>query len=69
MSKVKIILNGEEKFFDQNITIFGLISKLNLDIKKIAVEKNLEIVFPENFSNTKLEEGDKIEIVYFIGGG
>ena len=44
MSKVKIILNGEERFLEQRITVAQLILDLELDIKKIAVEKDLQIV-------------------------
>jgi thiamine biosynthesis protein ThiS len=69
MSKVKIILNGEEKFLDQGITIEKLIFDLELDVKKIAVEKDLEIVNPQQFSEVILDEGARIEIVHFIGGG
>lgn len=69
MPKVKIILNGEEKFLDQGITIAKLISDLALDVKKIAVEKDLEIVNPAEFSEIILDEGARIEIVHFIGGG
>ena len=66
---VKIILNGEEKFFSQNTTIADLIKELDLDVKKIAIEKDLEIVDSNQFSQVVLEEGNKIEIVCFIGGG
>jgi len=66
---IKIILNGEEKNIGVNLTISDLISDLDLDIKKIAIEKNLEIVHNNAFSLTNIYEGDKIEIVSFIGGG
>jgi thiamine biosynthesis protein ThiS len=69
MSKVNILLNGEERFFDQEITVADLIAKLELDVKKIAVEKDLEIVNPDQFSATMLENGSRVEIVHFIGGG
>jgi thiamine biosynthesis protein ThiS len=42
---------------------------LELDAKKIAIEKNYEIIFPEDFAKNILNAGDKIEIVHFIGGG
>jgi thiamine biosynthesis protein ThiS len=69
MSKVKIILNGEEKFFDQEISVADLLANLELDTKKIAVEKDLEIVNPDQFSATMLSDGSRVEIVHFIGGG
>lgn len=69
MSKVKIILNGEEKFLEQKMSVAQLIAILELDTKKIAVEKDLEIVNPNQFSEVILDEGSRIEIVHFIGGG
>lgn len=69
MHQVKIILNGEEKIFQQNLSLLNLIDELELDIKKIAIEKNYQIILPEDFANNALCEGDKIEIVHFIGGG
>lgn len=69
MSKVKIILNGEERFLDQRMTVAQLILDLELDIKKIAVEKDLQIINPDQFLEVILDEGSRVEIVHFIGGG
>lgn len=66
---IKIFLNGEEKSVKSGTNVADLILELELDVKKIAVEKNLEIVLPEKFAETFLDEGAKIEIVHFIGGG
>ena len=46
-----------------------LILDLELDIKKIAVEKDLQIVNPDQFLEVILDEGSQVEIVHFIGGG
>ncbi len=69
MKKIKIILNGEEKEIKEASTIFDLVKDLDLDIKKIAVEKDLQIVNPDGFQKVILDEGSRIEIVHFIGGG
>ena len=69
MSKIKILLNGEEKFLEQKISVAQLITDLELDVKKIAVEKDLEIVNPDQFLEVILDEGSRVEIVHFIGGG
>jgi thiamine biosynthesis protein ThiS len=66
---VKIFLNGEEKILETKMTIEELVEKFELDVKKIAVEKDLEIVNPDLFSSTVIDEGSRIEIVHFIGGG
>lgn len=69
MSKIKITLNGEEKEINSGLTIKGLVDELELDLEKIAVEKDLEIVNIDEFEKIIIDEGAKIEIVHFIGGG
>ena len=69
MSQIKIFLNGEEKSLSKKMTILELLQDLELDSKKIAVEKDLEIVNQNNFASVILDEGARIEIVHFIGGG
>mgnify|MGYP001464211880 CR=1 FL=1 len=66
---MQIILNGTEKNFQNQISIATLIRELGLDERKIAVERNREIVPRTAFNSVSLCEGDKIEIVHFIGGG
>ena len=66
---MQIILNGTEKKFQDQISIATLIKELGLDERKIAVERNREIVPKTEFNSVSLCEGDKIEIVHFIGGG
>lgn len=69
MSRIKITLNGEIKEISANITILSLIKELELDLDKVAIEKNLEIVESSSFEKEAINEGDQIEIVHFIGGG
>jgi thiamine biosynthesis protein ThiS len=69
MSKIKIILNGEEKILQSKMSVAQLILELELDVKKIAVEKDLEIVNCDQFLEVMLDEGSRVEIVHFIGGG
>lgn len=66
---MKIRLNGEEREFQNDISISGLVSELGLNPKNVAVERNLEIVPKSQHDETKLSEGDAIEIVEFVGGG
>ena len=66
---MRIFLNGEEKVLKGKMTIADLVLELELDVKKIAVEKDLEIVNPQSFQEVVLEDGSKVEIVHFIGGG
>ena len=65
---VKILLNGEEKeVAASNLT--ALIEEIGLDGRKIAVEKNLEIVPRSTYLATQIANGDRLDIVHFVGGG
>ncbi len=66
---MNIILNGEERTLDSAKTLTGLVESLGLDVRKVAVERNLEIVPRSAYGATNLTDGDRIEIVHFIGGG
>ena len=66
---MKFNLNGEFVEIEGILTVESIINKYNLDSRKIAVEKNMEIVPRSTFSKTEISEGDNIEIIHFIGGG
>lgn len=66
---MKLWVNGEERGFDAAGDVQTLISALGLDARKVAIERNLEIVPRSSYAATALTEGDRIEIVHFIGGG
>ena len=66
---MEITLNGEKFALETGSNIVNLIDKLDLDVDKLAIERNLEIVPKSKFAMTIIEEGDKLEIVHFIGGG
>ncbi len=66
---MKIILNGEEQEHHAPLTVAVLLQELNLRTEQVAVEINLKILDRSNFSTWKLQEGDKIEILSFFGGG
>jgi thiamine biosynthesis protein ThiS len=69
MTKIKIFLNGDLIEINKDLNISQLLTSLNLEVNKIAIEKDLEIIHPQNFDQIILEENCKIEIVHFIGGG
>ena len=64
-----ITVNGEERRFEAPMNVMELLAALELEPKKIAVERNLEIVPRSLFDETALADGDAIEIVQFVGGG
>ena len=65
---VKIVLNGEEREFTAT-TVTALIDEIGLDGRKVAVERNLEIVPRSQYLATAIDDGDRFEIVHFVGGG
>jgi thiamine biosynthesis protein ThiS len=66
---MRLLLNGEERDVAEVVTIADLVAALGLDARKVAVERNLEIAPRSTYGETALVEGDRIEIVTFIGGG
>jgi len=68
-SSLTLTLNGESRQLDAPLTVAGLLGSLGLDARKVAVERNEEIVPRSAYAETWLAEGDWLEIVHFIGGG
>lgn len=66
---MKILLNGEQKEFSDNLTVTSLLEELGIQKDRVAVELNFDIVPKGRFADTLLKEGDKVEIVNFVGGG
>ncbi len=64
-----ITLNGERYTLEQGTSVQKLIERLGLSPRKVAVERNLEIVPRSVYADTVVKDGDRIEIVHFIGGG
>ncbi|MEW5792165.1 MAG: sulfur carrier protein ThiS [Pseudomonadota bacterium] len=66
---MRIFLNGTEYPLDLPLTIAELLDRLNLAGKRVAVELNLQIVPRSQHADTRLQDGDRVEIVHAIGGG
>ena len=64
-----IVLNGEEKSFDAPLTLATLVEQLGMKPGRVAAEVNRAIVQRDRWSTTELRDGDRIEIVHFVGGG
>jgi sulfur carrier protein len=64
-----LIINGETRTFAEMSDIAALVAALKLDPRKVAVERNLEIVPRSTYALVGLSDGDRIEIVHFVGGG
>ena len=65
---MRIQVNGEDRQVSAT-TVQGLVEELGFDIRKVAVERNLAIVPRSLHAETVLVEGDRIELVQFVGGG
>ena len=68
-NKIKNTVNGKQMTVNLKFSLKNLIDKLNLPIKKVAIELNREIVNKKRITKIILKSEDKIEIVNFIGGG
>ena len=66
---MNVTINGEAKHLNGAMTLNEMLAFLGLDPKKIAVERNLEIVPRSTYASVQVKDGDKYEIVHFIGGG
>ena len=69
---MKLQINGEVREFSDApvpFTLAALIEKLGMKVDRVAVELNRDIAPRERWSETTLSEGDKLEIVHFVGGG
>ncbi len=66
---MQLTVNGSPHSFEQNPNLSQLLETLNLTGKRVAVERNGEIVPRSQFADTLLADGDKLEIVVAVGGG
>jgi len=66
---MRLVVNGEGREYDGEPNMAALVTSLGLDPREVAVELNLEIVPRSLYPVTLLSDGDRLEIVHFIGGG
>ena len=66
---MRLTINGKPRTFETSLTLDELLARIGLDARKVAVERNLEIVPKSNYAAAALKDGDMLEIVHFIGGG
>lgn len=68
---MKLHINGEERSFDipNPFTLSSLLESLGMKTDRVAVELNRDIVPRDRWAETQLHDGDRLEIVHFVGGG
>lgn len=67
--QISLTINGEAMQAPKDSTLADLVARLGLDIRKLAIERNLEIVPRSEYAATRLQAGDQLEVVHFVGGG
>ncbi len=66
---MKLLINGETKEFEKNMSLLEVLQKLSLIGKVMAAAVNMEIVKQDSWGDYKLQDGDKLELLDFVGGG
>ena len=66
---MQLIINGQPQTVQENLSLSDLIAQLNMKAERVAVERNGVIVPRNDWPQTALQSGDRLEIVHFVGGG
>ncbi len=66
---VTIVLNGEQKKIEAEVTLDRLLDLFSLPRQRVAIELNKQVVRREQWKTTKLKDSDLIEVIHFVGGG
>jgi sulfur carrier protein len=66
---MQLVINGEERQVEPSTTVKQLLASLGLADTLVAVERNEEVGPRAQHESTELNEGDRVEVVHFVGGG
>jgi thiamine biosynthesis protein ThiS len=66
---MNLVINGEPRDFNPPLTLTSLVDQLGMKADRVAIELNRSIVARDRWAETSLAEGDRLEIVHFVGGG
>jgi thiamine biosynthesis protein ThiS len=66
---MKVIINGEAKEIVGELSLNELLEHFTLPQERVAVELNREVVRKKDWENVKINDGDKLEVIHFVGGG
>jgi thiamine biosynthesis protein ThiS len=66
---IQLVVNGERREFENNATVARVLEQLGTPLERVAVELNLRILDKQDYSRTVLNDGDRLEIINFVGGG
>jgi sulfur carrier protein len=68
-TSIEVVINGQPRTVNAGTTVAALIGELGLGDRKVAVERNREVVPRAQHATTTLADGDRLEVVTFVGGG
>lgn len=66
---MNIIINGETKEISKQVNLSELLKLLALPSERIAIELNKEVVRKKDWENIQVGDGDRLEVIHFVGGG
>ena len=66
---MRLVVNGENREFERDATVTSLLEKMGTPPDRVAVELNLRILDKLDYARTVLKDGDRLEIISFVGGG
>lgn len=69
MEKIKVLVNGKDEEIESGLTISEFLKKRRIRPEVVTVEINDRIIEKKNFENTVIKENDRIELVFYMGGG
>ena len=69
MTEINVTVNGEPRALPAGLSLNDLLHTLDLDPRKVAVERNLEIAPRSAYETIEIKPDDRLEIVHFVGGG
>lgn len=66
---MNVLINGESREVPDGVTLTVLLELFSLPSQRVAIELNRDVVRRVEWGNVKISEGDKIEVIHFVGGG
>ncbi|TMD04343.1 MAG: sulfur carrier protein ThiS, partial [Chloroflexi bacterium] len=69
MSDVTVTLNGKPRTIPEGLTLLELLQHLDVQPGRVVVERNRQVLRGDDFAQARVQAGDELELVYFVGGG
>ena len=66
---IRLVVNGESREVEKDTTVAALLEELGSPPERAAIELNLQIIDKQEYTRTVLKDGDRLEIISFVGGG